>query len=63
MTFILKAIIIGRVYKMEEQATRTVFHLDDTTGKIQVAYYKRTDGQMSSILNNLDYRFVMRVSC
>jgi len=38
-----QAVVLGRVYKMEDQSTRTIFHIDDTTGRIQIAYYKKTD--------------------
>lgn len=54
-----QAIIVGRVYKIDEQSTRTVYNIDDTTGKIQIAYYKRTDGSSSS--NYLDYKDNMYV--
>jgi len=37
------AVIIGRVYKVETQQTRTVFYMDDSTGRIQVAYYMKAD--------------------
>mmetsp|Transcript_21329 Transcript_21329/g.18469 ORF Transcript_21329/g.18469 Transcript_21329/m.18469 type:complete len:148 (-) Transcript_21329:1999-2442(-) len=55
-----QAIVIGRVFKLEEQSTRAVFHIDDTTGSIQIAHYKRQDNPTAI---NIDFKDNMYVKC
>ena len=41
---ILKQVaVLGRVIKTEDYPSRTVFRIDDTTGQLDIIYYKKND--------------------
>mmetsp|Transcript_17371 Transcript_17371/g.19800 ORF Transcript_17371/g.19800 Transcript_17371/m.19800 type:complete len:286 (+) Transcript_17371:41-898(+) len=52
---VVQVVILGRVLNTEEHPTRTVFSLDDTTGQLEIIYYKKND-EVPEMLTKLSLR-------
>lgn len=48
-------VLVGRIYKWEEQPTRTTFFINDNTGVVKVAYYNKEENSLPKYMKNFVY--------